>query len=162
MWNQTLALQIHTPPVGVGGRGKQRSGPIGAWAKIGKHQDWRSHPNPPFCIQTNCYFHILCYTQQFANSMQNIITAFQSHGCTFYQNGQMGRRCQLGCPPYVEPNSGTANPHPFESSGQIDYPLALALDDSEVAESLELLDWWIARKHLAHFWAFSGMVVTNL
>ena len=92
----------------------------------------------------------------------NIITAFQSHGCTFYQNGQMGRRCQLGCRPYVEPNSDTANPHPFESSGQIDYPLALALDDSEVAESLELLDWWIARKHLAHFWAFSGMVVTNL
>ena len=83
-------------------------------------------------------------------------------GALFYQNGQMGRGCQLGCPPYVEPNSDTANPHPFESSGQIDYPLALALDDSEVAESLELLDWWIARKHLAHFWAFSGMVVTNL
>ena len=67
----------------MGGRGKQRSGPIGAWAKIGRHQDWRSHPNPPFCIQTNCYFHIACYTQQFANPMQNI-TAFQSHGCTFY------------------------------------------------------------------------------
>ena len=83
-------------------------------------------------------------------------------GVLFITNGQMGRSCQLGCSLYMKPNSDTAKPHPFESSGQIDYPLALALDDSDEFESLELLDWWLARKHLAHFWAFSGMVETNL
>ena len=102
MWNQTLALQIHTPPCRSGRGGENRDPDQSVLEpKLANTRIGDPTPNPPFCIQTNCYFHILCYTQQFANSMQNIITAFQSHGCTFLSKwpdgSQMSARVSTLC-----------------------------------------------------------------